>query len=216
MIRDKPIKQLRWFFTNIVEKTVLRRFSKISFLDHPAIDRDRACLVLMNHYSFNDGAILHRLNRKLLKKQFRVMVVEDQLKAFIPLRYVGCFSVKKASREVIDSLTYAADLLKDPGNMLGIYPQGEVYSQHLERIHFENGLSVILKKTAEHSYQVILGVTLLDFLDNFKPHARVYLREYTGERDLAKMEIAYNEFYRACKDKQRGLHNPPARVLREG
>jgi hypothetical protein len=213
MIRDKPIKQLKWFFTHIVEKTVLRHFAKISYLDPPIISTDRACLVLMNHYSFNDGAILHRLNRKILKKQFRVMVVEDQLKAFIPLKYVGCFSIKKASREVIESLTYAAELLQDSGNMLGIYPQGEVYSQHLDRIHFENGLSVILKKASKTSYEVIFGVTLLDYLDSFKPHARVYLEEYTGERDLAKMEAAYNKFYVACKTKQRTLHNPPARVL---
>ena len=213
MIQDKPIKQLRWFFTHIVEKTVLRHFAKISFLQTLKMDPKRACLVLMNHYSFNDGAILHRLNRQVLKKQFRVMVVEDQLKDFILLRYVGCFSVKKASREVIESLSYAAELLADPGNMLGIYPQGEVYSQHLERIHFEAGLSVILKKASGIPFQVIFGVTLLDYLDSFKPHARVYLQEYTGERSLAKMELAYNEFYSSCKAKQRNLHNPPARIL---
>ena len=213
MIQDKPIKQLKWFFTHIVEKTVLRHFAKISYLDKPVIDPEKACLVLMNHYSFNDGAILHRLNRQILKKQFRVMVVEDQLKAFIPLRYVGCFSVKKASREVIESLTYAAGLLSDPGNMLGIYPQGEVYSQHLGHIHFEAGLSVILKKSSGVPFQIIFGVTLLDYLDSFKPHARVYLQEYTGERDLAKMEAAYNEFYAASKAKQCKLHNPPVRVL---
>jgi hypothetical protein len=215
MIRDRPIKQLKWFFTHIVEKTVLRHFAKISFLHTLELDTKRSCLVLMNHYSFNDGAILHRLNRQVLKKQFRVMVVEDQLKDFIPLRYVGCFSVKKGSREVVESLSYAANLLADPGNMLGIYPQGEVYSQHLEHIHFEAGLSVILKKASNIPFQVIFGVTLLDYLDSFKPHARVYLQEYTGERDLAKMESAYNEFYTACKIKQCVLHNPPARVLRQ-
>ncbi|MBC7914565.1 MAG: hypothetical protein H7Y07_10645 [Pyrinomonadaceae bacterium] len=215
MIRDKPIKQLRWFFTHIVEKMVLRHFAKISFLDNPAINPEQACLVLMNHYSFNDGAILHRLNRQILKKQFRVMVVEDQLKAFIPLRYVGCFSVKKASREVIESLNYAAELLADPGNMLGIYPQGEVYSQHLERVHFENGLSAILKKSSGKTFQVIFGVTLLDYLDSFKPHARVYLQEYSGERDLSEMELAYNKFFVECKARQRSLHNPPVRTLTE-
>ena len=192
---------------------VLRHFAKISYLNNPSIDPDKACLVLMNHYSFNDGAILHRLNRQILKKQFRVMVVEDQLKAFIPLRYVGCFSVKKASREVIESLSYAAELLADPGNMLGIYPQGEVYSQHLECIHFENGLSVILKKSSGKTFQVIFGVTLLDYLDSFKPHARVYLQEYNGERDLSEMELAYNIFFAECKAKQRELHNPKGRTL---
>jgi hypothetical protein len=97
--------------------------------------------------------------------------------------------------------------------MLGIYPQGEVYSQHLERVHFENGLSVILKKSSGRTCQVLFGVTLLDYLDSFKPHARVYLQEYKGERNLSEMELAYNIFLAECKAKQRELHNPKGRTL---
>jgi HKD family nuclease len=213
MIKDQPIKNLKWFFTHVVEKYVLRHFSKITYSGELSIDPHKASLVLMNHYSFNDGAILHRLARKVLLKNFKVMVVEAQLKAFIPLKYVGCFSVNKKSRAVIESLNYAADLLKEPSNMLGIYPQGEVYSMHLNRIHFESGLSHILKKSSDTSFQVIFGVTLLDYLDSFKPQARVYLQEYTGNYQLKDMETAYNEFYHLCKVKQQQLHRPPEIVI---
>src|SRR5690606_20289595 len=111
---------------------------------------------------------------------------------------------------------YAADLLKDPQNMLGIFPQGEVFSMHLNRIHFESGLGKILKKSNDVPFQTVFGVVLLDYLDGFKPHARVYLEEYTGERDIREMEIAYNEFYRRCKVKQQHLHQPPASVIDAG
>lgn len=213
MIRDKPTKPVIWFFIHIVERYLLRHFSRVSFESDLDIDRNRASLVLMNHYSFNDGAIMYRLSRRILGKRFRVMVVEAQLKAFIILRYVGCFSVNKKSKGVIESLNYASNLLKDPDNMLGIYPQGEVYSMHLNRIHFESGLSHILKRTRETSFQIFFGVTLLDYLDSFKPHARIYMEEYHGGRTLKEMEDAYNRFYRRCKIRQQQLHSPPEELI---
>ena len=114
---------------------------------------------------------------------------------------------------MIESLNYAAELLKDPKNMLGIYPQGEVYSMHLNQIHFESGLAHILKKSKNTPIQIIFGITLVDYLDSFKPHVRVYLEEYQGAHDLKTMENAYNKFYKNCKIKQQQLHHPHAVVV---
>jgi len=212
MIKDKP-HILAMGLMNGVVWYMLRHFKKLTFIGKIVPDRAKATLVLMNHFSFNDGAVLHYYTRKILQKKFKVMVVEAQLKAFGILRYVGCFSVNKKSRMVLESLNYAADLLKDPQNMLGIFPQGEVFSMHLNRIHFESGLGKILKKSKDVPFQTVFGVVLLDYLDGFKPHARVYLEEYSGERDLLEMERAYNDFYRRCKVKQQHLHKPPANVI---
>lgn len=213
MIKDKPNKFATWFFIHVVERFILSHFRKVSFIEDLQVEPNKSSLVLMNHYSFNDGAIMFRLSRRILGKNFRVMVVEDQLKAFIPLRYVGCFSIDKKSKKLIDSLNYSAELLKDPKNMLGIYPQGEVYSTHLNRIHFEGGISHILKKSVQTPFQIIFGVTLLDYLDSFKPHARVYLEEYHGAHKLEEIVEAYNLFYHRCKVKQQELHKPPAHVV---
>ena len=213
MIKDTPIRIIQWAFIG-VEKFLLRHFSKVSFYDTPQVQPDKATLLLMNHFSFNDGAILHRLCRKILKKEFKVMVVEDQLRAFIPLKFVGCFSVNKKSRTVIESLNYAASQLDNPENMLGIFPQGEVFSFHLNQVHFEKGLERILLKS-EKPFQVIFAVALLDYLDSFKPHARVYLQEYTGPIVSEMMEKNYNEFYKESKKKQRRLHHPPDYLLED-
>lgn len=213
MIKDKPNKLISWLMIG-VERYLLRHFSKVTFIGKVKSHPSKSCLVLMNHFSFNDGPILHRIARKILSKKFKVMIVEAQLKAFSILRYIGGFSVNKKSRSVIESLNYAADLLKNPENMLGIFPQGEVYSMHLNHLHFERGLNQILKKAKDTSFDVIFSVALLDYLDGFKPHARVYLLEYTGPRDLAEMEKSFNEFYGQCKRKQRELHNPPEESIR--
>ena len=213
MIKDTPNKIIKWFATKIAERWVLRHFASIKFIGELKVEQDRSCLMLMNHYSFNDGAILHRICRTILKKELKAMVIEAQLKAFYFLKYVGCFSINKKSRKMIESLNYAAELLQDPTIMLGIYPQAGLFSMHLNRIHFENGLEYIFKRTHTIPFQIFFGVTLLDYLENFKPVARVYLKEYQGERLVDQMEEAYNQFYFECKQKQQRLYNPPKRVI---
>lgn len=194
------------------EKFILSKFSKINFLGSPTIDHNVATLVLMNHFSFNDGPMLHYICRKVLKKEFKVMVLEEQMKNFKALKYIGCFSVNKKSRSLVESLDYAASLLSDAKNMLGIFPQGGVFSLHLERIHFEQGLDRILKKK-QQPIQVVFAVVLLDFLASFKPKANVYLTTYDGVQNPKELEAAYNAFYQSCKQAQRKLHRPPEYVL---
>ena len=213
MIKDKPNKLAVWFLINVVERYLLSRFQKLSFHGDLKIDKQKASLVIMNHFSFNDGFVMLRLSRLILKKSFRIMVIEAQLKAIKIIRYIGCFSINKNSKSMIESLNYASELLKDPNNILGIYPQGEVYSMHLNRIHFESGLTHILKKSKDTSFQIIFVVCMLDYLDSFKPHARVYMEEYQGPHDLKTMESSYNKFYKTCKIKQQELHHPPASVI---
>ncbi|MCO4294237.1 hypothetical protein NF867_15355 [Solitalea sp. MAHUQ-68] len=213
MIKDTPNKIIKWFSTKIAEPWVLRHFASIKFIGELNVEQDRSCLMLMNHYSFNDGAILHRICRTILKKELKAMVIEAQLKAFPILKYVGCFSINKKSRKMIESLNYSAELLQDPTIMLGIYPQAGLFSMHLNTVHFESGLDYILKRTHAIPFQIFFGVTLLDYLENFKPVARVYLKEYKGERQVDQMEEAYNQFYFECKQKQQRLFNPPERVI---
>lgn len=213
MIKNKHSNFFKWFAKAIVERWILRHFAALKFIGELSVKQDRSCIMLMNHYSYNDGAILHRISHMILKKQFRAMVIESQLKAFPGLKYMGCFSVSKKSRKMIESLNYAAELLKDPSVMLGIYPQGSLYSMHLNRIHFERGLDYIFKRSDAIPFQVFFGVTLLDYLESFKPIARVYLMEYHGDRRADQMEEAYNLFYIECKQKHYRLFNPPERAI---
>lgn len=213
MIKDTPNKILKWFTAKYAERWVLRHFASIKFIGDLKVEQDCSCLMLMNHYSFNDGAILHRICRTILKKELKAMVIEAQLKAFPILKYFGCFSINKKSRKMIESLNYATELLHDPTIMLGIYPQAGLFSMHLNRVHFENGLEYILKRTHAIPFQIFFGVTLLDYLENFKPVARVYLKEYQGIRQVDQLEEAYNQFYFECKQKQQRLYNPPERVI---
>lgn len=208
-----PNKIVKWIAANIVERWVLRHFSSIKFIGDLEVAKDRSCIMLMNHYSYNDGAILHNVCRKVLNKEFKAMSIESQLKIFPLLKYVGCFPIDRKSRKMIESLNYAAGLLRDPTIMLGLYPQAGMYSMHLNKMHFGSGLSYIFKRTQDVPFQVFFGITLLDYLESFKPVARVYFMEYKGINQLEPMEEAFNQFYHECKRKQQRLFNPPERVI---
>jgi hypothetical protein len=47
--------------------------------------------------------------------------------------------MKKGSREMLESLAYSANLLNNPENLVTIFPQGELYSNHETYIHVEKG-----------------------------------------------------------------------------
>ena len=211
MIKEESKSYLKWFFI-LVEYKLLKSFAKLKFIGNVRPAQDKGTLLLMNHFSFNDGGIVYRFCRKILGKEFKAMVIEQQLKSFSLLKYGGCFSVNKKSKTVIASLQHAADLLAESNNMLAIFPQGEVFSTHLNKIHFEGGVAKILKKTTQ-PIQIIFAVTLLDYLDGFKPTANLYYQEYNGNLAISDMENAYNQFYRECKIKQQQQHNPPQEVI---
>lgn len=213
MIKDKPYRFLRGFFIGL-ENFICRHFAKISFIGDVKPAQDKATLLLMNHFSFNDGAITHRFSRKIMHKNFKAMVIEEQMKSFFVLKYCGCFSVNKKSRTLVESLNYAASLLAYPQNMVTIFPQGEVFSSHLNQIKFEAGVGKVLQKK-EKDLQIILAVTLIDYLDSFKPKANFYFEEYIGEENINSIEKAYNLFYKRCKIQQQKLHNPPVEVIDE-
>lgn len=209
--KGRHVRFFQWIALG-VEKYLLSGFAKITFINFPSIDKEKATFVLMNHFSMNDGALLYHVNRKMIKKKFNVMSLEDQMEKFPLLKYIGSFSVNKKSRSLIKSIDNAASLLGDPKNMFGFFPQGDVYSQHLNQVHFEKGLELILKKN-KHEVQTIFVVLLLDFLGSFKPKANLYFKEYEGVMHADGIEKAYNVFYKECKTEQRRGHNPPESIV---
>jgi hypothetical protein len=67
-------------------------------------------LMIANHISWWDGFWAMYLNLKVFHKKFYFMMLEDQLLKFRFFQWTGGFSIKKKSREMIESLTYASKI----------------------------------------------------------------------------------------------------------
>lgn len=160
----------------------------------------KSILTISNHFSWWDAFILFYLNDKVFKKQFNVMMLEEQLKRFWLFNYGGVYSIKKKSRDIIESLNFTCRLLEDDGNMVQLFPQGMIQSQHLQSLHFEKGLEYVLKN-ATADYQVIFTVALTDYFSNRKPSLHIFYEAFNREKttDLVLLEQSYNSFYTNCK-----------------
>ena len=188
---------LHYYVTWIVN----RHFHELKF-DPVEIDPNKSALLIANHFSFWDSLILYIICRKLLKKNFYVMVREDTTVKFQYVKYGGAFSINKQSRDMLQSLDYAAGLLNDPKNLVLIFPQGKLYSNFVNTVQFEKGIARVMEK-AGGKFQLLFAATFVQYLKHKKPTATVYLQvePYEG-KSFEDLKNAYQIHYDNAKLQQ--------------
>jgi 1-acyl-sn-glycerol-3-phosphate acyltransferase len=199
----KPGKNfvIRFMLHYYVNLIVSRHFHEVRF-EPVEVDPNKSILLIANHFSFWDSLILYIVCYKLLKKKFHVMVREDTTIQLKYLKYGGAFSVNKRSRDMLQSLEYAAELLNDPQNLVLIFPQGKLYSNFVNDIHFEKGITRIIEKV-EGKFQLLFAATFVQYLKHKKPTATVYLKvEPNAGKDFEELKNAYQKHYDNAKLQQ--------------
>jgi 1-acyl-sn-glycerol-3-phosphate acyltransferase len=181
-----------------VKLRLFLHFEKIKY-NNINIDKNRSVLLIANHYSFWDSLILYIINQRLLKKKFHVMVNEDTIMVNY-LRYGGAFTVNRHSRDVFNSLKYAAELLNDPQNLVLIFPQGKLYPNYTDNIHFEKGVQRIMEQ-ARGKFQMVFASAFIQYYKTTRPVASVYLKN-AGEISADNLQLAYQQHYSASKQIQ--------------
>lgn len=201
MTRPKKNFIIHWILRTYTRWIVSRHFHEIIF-NTIAIDPDKSVLLIANHVSFWDGLILSHINQKVLKKKFHVMVREDTTVMLKYLKYGGAFSVSKNSRDMLNSLNYAAQLLHDPQNLVLIFPQGKLHSNFVNNIHFEKGIMKITGQ-AEGEFQLIFAASFIQYFKHKKQSVTVYLKhEEHAVNTLAELKNAYQQYYDNAKLEQ--------------
>ena len=201
MIRNQKHFFYRCILHHYTRWIVSRHFHEILF-NTIEVDPDKSVLLIANHFSFWDSLILYIINQKLLKKQFHVMVREDTTLHLKYLKYGGAFSVRKRSRDVIESLDYAAELLNDPQNLVLIFPQGKLYSNFVNEINFEKGMMKIIEKS-RGKFQLVFATTFIQYFKHKKQSVTVYLKNeaYAG-KSFDEIKNAYQQHYDSTKLQQ--------------
>jgi 1-acyl-sn-glycerol-3-phosphate acyltransferase len=199
----KPGKNfaIRLILHHYVNWIVGRHFHELCF-EPVEVDSQKSVLLIANHFSFWDSLILYIASYKLLKKKFYVMVRQDTTIQLKYLKYGGAFSVNKNSRDMLQSLDYAAELLSDPQNLVLIFPQGKLYSNFVDDIHFEKGIIKVIER-AEGKFQLLFAATFVQYLKHKKPSATVYLKvEPNDAKNFEELKNAYQMHYEKAKLQQ--------------
>ncbi|MFP4526521.1 MAG: hypothetical protein ACLFNL_09025, partial [Bacteroidales bacterium] len=76
-------------------------------------EKNRPVMLIGNHFSWWDGFIANYLNMVVFKKRFHIMMLEEQLKPRMFLNKAGAYSIKKQTRDVVNTLNYTVELMKD-------------------------------------------------------------------------------------------------------
>jgi len=170
-------------------------------------DPGKPVLVIANHISWWDGFWLMYLNLKRIHRKVHFMMLEEQLKKHWYFQFTGGFSVKKKSRSLIESLNYTLELLSDPHNMVFIFPQGEIQSQHNNTITFEQGVQRIVEKLTDE-IQVVFVANLLDYFSHPKPGLYMYIETHNSQQlKHCSVESKYSIFYNNALSKQKNIRS---------
>ncbi len=190
-----------WFFRNFFALRQAIHFRKMTVVSEVSIPENQSVLLLQNHFSWWDGYWSYWLSRTIFRRKFHVMMDEENLKQRMFLNQIGVFSVQKNSRDLLSSLHYSAEILKDRQNLLTIYPTGAMITQHQQNMLFQKGISRILSGKIAN-LAVVFAVFLVDYFGYARPEIRVYLEKYEGERTTEALQSAYVAFHQRCIEKQ--------------
>ncbi len=187
-----------WYLLKILESD----FHKIRYNQNFEFDTNKSILFIGNHFSWWDGFFTYYLKIKLFKKDFNVMMLEEELKKRILFSYAGVYSIKKKSDSVKETLDYTCELLNNPKNLVLMFPQGKIESIHTESLKFEKGLTYILENAK--NFQLVYSSVLIDYFSRRKPVADIYLKQIPLDKDysIEELEDLYNQHYIDSKNNQ--------------
>jgi 1-acyl-sn-glycerol-3-phosphate acyltransferase len=159
-------------------------------------------LLLCNHFSWWDGLWGNYLAYWHLNRKLYIMMQEDHLQKRMLLNLFGGFSINRTSREMIKSLQYAANLLNDKQNLVVVFPQGSLISNHTTEIAVERGIELLVKNI-KGPCQIVYSCALIDYFESLKPSVFFHLFDcgIAGELTLEELTKKINGFHQqALKD----------------
>lgn len=186
----------------------LRKAFKVLKYDEVEVLPGHSVLLLCNHFSWWDGFFAGHLTHNYLKRDFFIMMQEDHLQKRMFFNRLGGFSINRTSREVVESLQYAAELLDNPNNLVTIFPQGALESNHIDEITVERGIDYIVKKI-KGNCQIIYYSAFIEYFESLRPS--VYIRFLdcgtNHDFDFEKLKAMINEHHKkALKEQKNAEH----------
>ena len=202
MIPSRRKKILADLFAKYMLYRMRRTFNRLQLVTPFTPKPGHSVLLLCNHFGWWDGMWANFLAYLHLHRKSYVMMQEDHLQARMWVNHLGAFSINKSSRDMIRSLQHAADLLNNPENLVVVFPQGELISNHTTEIKVEKGIERLINNI-KGPCQIVYHCALIEYFESLKPSAYFHLFDcgVAGEVTLEELTEKINTFHRqALKD----------------
>ncbi len=158
------------------------------------IKPNHSYLLMCNHFSFWDGFLAAYLSKNAINQQkelkgIYIMVLKKQMQMNPFLKYFGCFSITPGKASVNESLAYAAEKLSTPGNIVIVYPQGNLESCHVRKIEMKDGINTIIPQI-KGDCQLIWSSNLVEYFESLKPSINFHMLDCGTNHDFNFVEVA--------------------------
>lgn len=202
MIPARRVKLLSNWFALYMRYRMRKAFKTIQVT--PFTPKEgHSILLLCNHFSWWDGFFANYLAYWVLKRDLYIMMQHDHLEKRMLFNLFGGFSIERGTREMIKSLWYAADLLNEPENLVVVFPQGELISNHTTGISIEKGIERLVNHI-KGPCQIVYSCTLIDYFESLKPSAYIHLFDcgVAGEVPFDELAGNINNFHQQALKNQ--------------
>ncbi|PTR00051.1 acyltransferase-like protein [Mucilaginibacter yixingensis] len=202
MIPQRRVPFIQDMFQRYVTYRLRRTFNVMEF-NKIDIKPNHSILLLPNHFSWWDGFLAFWLEGKFFDRNFYIMMQEDHLQKRMFFNLTGGFSINPQSKEMITSLNYASNLLSDPTNLVTIFPQGALISNHAEQITVQPGIGHVIKKI-KGDCQIVYYTVLVEYFESLKPSLYFHLLDCGTNHDFnfERMKEQINTHHRTVLQNQ--------------
>lgn len=141
-----------FLFNFYIQRLLNNNFSGFYHLGEiPVQNNDEKIIITPNHFSWWDGFFAYRFIKKFFpQKKLHMLMLESQLKRYWFFSKVGAYSIDPENpKKIIGTINYTAEILRDSGNLVVIYPQGEIEPQDTETLNLKKGIVKVLEKAGE-------------------------------------------------------------------
>ncbi|MDQ7947773.1 MAG: lysophospholipid acyltransferase family protein [Pedobacter sp.] len=209
IIKAKPFgPKMMLFIWRVLAILFKWRFNKMVLNDVPIL-QGHSYILACNHFSFWDGFWVSHICLNSFYKQnpqlktVYIMVLEEQIVKNKWLTRLGCFSVAPGSESLTASMDYIAEILDEPGNVLLIYPQGKLESNHVRDIRVQPGITGIIKRVTGNC-QLLWSSNFIDYFESLKPSVYFNMLDCGSAKDFDYRDFALkiNDHHKAAMKKQ--------------
>jgi 1-acyl-sn-glycerol-3-phosphate acyltransferase len=199
----------RWYIRN----SLRGHFADVRLAVPQSLPTQTPMLWHATHVSFWDGYLALEVAR-FLGLEYRVMMLEENLKKFSFLRYAGAFGLERGTaRGALESLRYAATELHNPiPRAVLLFPSGEIGSPHQRPLAFESGIATLASLAAKQQEVLVCPLAIrLEHGEKEKPQAFLRFgqprRVQAGNRSATLTSLLQDDLTRSADALHQDLLN---------
>lgn len=199
MIKARHSRIARILFNPYLSVLLKRNFGHFYLLNDPPFDqmKGKSLIVTPNHFSWWDGFFIDYMNRKLLRRNFHILMLEEQLNKYRFFNYLGAFSINPGfAKSTILTARYTASVINDADNMVAFYPQGRIEDYAKRPVELKPGLKLFLKNAADNT-----AVLIVTFSIRYNESRKPYVTGRFGNIfDAKELRDDFGQFYSAFNE----------------